>query len=194
MEGNAAVEKDSEGNYYVEDPDAGIVNYVYDLKNQRIVGKTAGHHGSDSLYYSQAEMTTELHCAINRQYLVQIAAGKQNVAMFAELYHLDLEKMQLSGGLELLPVLKVIVQKKLNAEDMIKLSERGAIRIESVNIMPNSKDYDIIEMDCKFSAEVEYGADFIYECQAKFTLTPGADGGAPEVTTVSSTVKKVKNQ
>lgn len=194
VEGDAAVEKDGDGKYYAEDPGAGIVNYVYDLKNQKIVGKTAGHHGSDRRHYSQAEMTTEVHWAINRQYLVQTSAGKQNVAMFAELYHLDLEKMELSGGLELLPVLKVIVQAKLNAADAVKLSEGGAIRIESVNIMPNSKDYDIIEMDCKFSAEVEYRADFIYECQAKFTLTPGADGGAPDITTVGSTVKKVKNQ
>ena len=184
----SAIAKDDEGHFHATEPGEHIGNYVLDLVNKKVLGKTAGQHGSDTTHYRQAEMSNSVFWSSHSEYFVQVGAGKRGWAAFAELYQVDADSRQLTAGLDLLPILAKALKSKLKAADAKSL-ETGDLSIDEIKINHGENG---VEMTCKFGLVPPPGAEFTYESEAKFKVTTGGAGKAPKLTPISATTKKVK--
>lgn len=163
MQGKSVPEGDSDesGALSANDPEAeGLTNYVIDLSNGAILGKTNGMHASDNP--DSGHYTHEVAWSSANNYLVQICSGKW-ATFSASFYEISPDGAGLTGPLNLLELSDIAAFSYLEGGDLLKKFDKDdfATTLHDVKIAQRgSKTVVIVEVAGQIPKSEEEGAYF----------------------------------
>jgi len=182
MQGKSVPEGDSDesGTLSANDPEAeGLTNYVIDLSNGAILGKTNGMHASDKP--DSGHYTHEVAWSSASNYLVQICSGKW-ATFSASFYEISPVDGALSEPIDLLEMAKKAAFSNLEGGDLLKKFDKDdfTTTLHDVKIAQRgSKTVVIVEVAGQIPKSEEEGAYF--NLTLTFQLMPDENGGKSQL-------------
>lgn len=154
----------------------GLVNYIVNLSEGKILGKTEGAHASDHEMNSLATVSNTTVWSESSEYVAQLAAGRTGDALFGGLYQI-IEGASVSKGVDILAA-----STKAALKDKKALPDAFVFRLHDVQIATRGeKTVLLVSVD----AEGEQEADS-FDSLVTFQITPAADGAAPKLSVLST--------
>ena len=182
MQVKSAPEGDSDesGALSANDPEAeGLTNYVIDLSNGVILGKTNGMHASDKP--DSGHYTHEVAWSSANNYMVQVCSGKW-ATFTASFYEISPADGALSKPIDLLEMAQKSAFSNLEGGDLLKKFDKDdfTTTLHDVKIAQRgSKTVVIVEVAGQIPKSEEDGAYF--NLTLTFQLMPDENGGKSQL-------------
>lgn len=160
------------------EPEAeGLTNYIVNLKDGVILGKTAGAHHADKGYIGHS--TNEVAWSSANSFVAQVCSGKW-ATYDANVYAMSPDGSGFSPAADLLAVAKKAALEHLAGSEAHKKFDKDAfaITLHDVSIAQRgSKTAVVVEVGGQIPKSEEEGAYF--DLTVVFTLVADENGGAP---------------
>lgn len=171
-------ETDEEGFMSVDAESEGLANYVVNLRNGAVLGRTAGTHFGDKATYNHD--STEVSWS-SSMYFVQVSSGKW-ATYDANVYAMAGDQMSVSAAVDLLEPAKKAALEHLAGGDLLGKFERDdfAITLSETRIVwRGGSPYVVCEVNGQIPKSEEEGAYF--GVTVTFKLTSDGSDGAPSL-------------
>jgi hypothetical protein len=160
------------------EPEAeGLTNYIVNLKDGVILGKTAGAHHADKGYFGHS--TNEVAWSSANSYVAQVCSGKW-ATFDANVYAMNPDGSGFSPAADLLAAAKKVAREHLAGSEAHKKFDEDAFAITLHDVSSaqrGSKTAVVVEVGGQIPKSEEEGAYF--DLTVVFTLVADENGGAP---------------
>ncbi|WP_395746368.1 hypothetical protein [Prosthecobacter sp.] len=169
-------ESDDDGRLSVDPDDPDLMNYVVNLRTQKIVGAIQGRHFGDKTHYNH--MTTETEWSGDSAFVAQICNAKW-ATMSAFVYQVQ-DDTAVSAGVDLIAPTTAAALKKLKGSAQLKKfkADDFAITLSEVRIALRGSS-QVLQVGVYGQVPKSGEDDSYFDCTVFFELSPGENGRPP---------------